>query len=121
MHRLALMLTLAGTAALATPLAARGQAKGPDTVPAGHVPPPGMCRVWVQGVPPSQQPAPTDCATAVRNRPSNGRVIFGDDVRRKKLKGKVPAASYRPERDDRFDRRRVRDTTPAVREPDSSG
>ncbi len=38
-----------------------------------------MCRVWVDGVPPGQQPAPTDCRTAIRNRPPNGRVIFGDD------------------------------------------
>ena len=38
-----------------------------------------MCRVWVDGVPPGQQPAPTDCRTAIRNRPRNGRVIFGDD------------------------------------------
>jgi hypothetical protein len=38
-----------------------------------------MCRIWLDGVPPGQQPAPTDCATAVRNRPANGRVIFGDD------------------------------------------
>lgn len=42
-------------------------------------PPPGMCRVWVDQVPASQQPAPTDCATAIRNRPPNGRVIFADE------------------------------------------
>jgi hypothetical protein len=30
-------------------------------------------------VPAGQQPAPTDCATAVRSRPANGRVLFGDD------------------------------------------
>jgi hypothetical protein len=39
-----------------------------------------MCRIWIDGVPPGQQPAPTDCASAVRNRPSNGRVLFGDDA-----------------------------------------
>ncbi|HEY0777274.1 MAG TPA: hypothetical protein VGD56_04830 [Gemmatirosa sp.] len=53
-------------------------AKDPD-VPVAYRPPPGMCRVWLSGVPATQQPAPTDCATAVRNRPSNGRVLFGDD------------------------------------------
>ena len=52
--------------------------KDPD-VPAAYRPPPGMCRIWLAGVPPNQQPAPTDCASAVRNRPSNGRVLFGDD------------------------------------------
>ena len=48
-------------------------------VPPAYRPPEGMCRIWVEGVPPNQQPAPTDCVTAVRNRPVNGYVIFGDD------------------------------------------
>jgi hypothetical protein len=48
-------------------------------VPADARPPKGMCRVWIDGVPAAQQPAATDCPTAVKNRPSNGRVIFGDD------------------------------------------
>jgi hypothetical protein len=47
-------------------------------VPQAYRPPAGMCRIWVEGVPAKQQPAPTDCVTAVRNRPVNGRVIFGD-------------------------------------------
>jgi hypothetical protein len=38
-----------------------------------------MCRIWLDDVPAGQQPAPTDCATAVKNKPQNGRVIFGDD------------------------------------------
>jgi hypothetical protein len=38
-----------------------------------------MCRIWLNDVPAAQQPAPTDCASAVRNRPAKGRVIFGDD------------------------------------------
>jgi hypothetical protein len=48
-------------------------------VPADARPPKGMCRIWIDGVPAAQQPAATDCPTAVKNRPSNGRVIFGDD------------------------------------------
>lgn len=48
-------------------------------LPPGFAPPAGMCRIWINNVPPSQQPAPTDCASAVKNRPLNGRVIFGDD------------------------------------------
>lgn len=47
-------------------------------VPPGHRPPPGMCRIWIDGVPPGRQPAPTDCATAERTRPANARVIYGD-------------------------------------------
>lgn len=48
------------------------------SVPKEQLPPKGMCRVWVDGVPASRQPAPTDCASAVRNRPPNARVIFPD-------------------------------------------
>lgn len=58
-----------------------------STVPNGYEPPAGMCRIWVYNVPASQQPAPTDCVTAVRNRPANARVIFGPDLP-KNWKGK---------------------------------
>jgi hypothetical protein len=47
-------------------------------VPPAFYPPAGMCRIWINQVPAAQQPAPTDCASAVRNRPANGRVLFGD-------------------------------------------
>ena len=57
--------------------------KQQPTVPPAYRPPQGMCRIWIEGVPPDQQPAPTDCVTAVRNRPVNGFVIFGDDSRKK--------------------------------------
>lgn len=52
---------------------------GGKTVPPKLRPPAGMCRIWLDGVPPGRQPAPTDCASALRNRPATGRVIFGDD------------------------------------------
>ena len=76
-------VTIAATAAVPAG-AQRNQLTGSDKIPAGHRPPAGMCRIWLDGVPPGQQPAPTDCATAVRNRPANGRVIFGDDYDPKK-------------------------------------
>jgi hypothetical protein len=60
-------------------------------VPPAYRPPAGMCRIWIEGVPANQQPAPTDCVTAVRNRPVNGTVIFGDSPKRgneKSRKGK---------------------------------
>jgi hypothetical protein len=69
-------LTLACTVGLAGVAHAQ---KGEDDVPRAYRPPPGMCRIWLDRVPAKQQPAPTDCPTAVRNRPSNGRVLFGDD------------------------------------------
>ena len=49
-------------------------------VPRAYLPPRGMCRIWVDGVPPKQQPAPTNCVTAIRNKPRNGRVIFGEEA-----------------------------------------
>ncbi|MEP7343921.1 MAG: hypothetical protein ABI877_01580 [Gemmatimonadaceae bacterium] len=49
-------------------------------VPKAYLPPAGMCRIWLDEVPPAQQPAPTDCATAIKNRPAKGRVVFGDEV-----------------------------------------
>lgn len=67
-------------AALALPGVVEAQAggRGKD-IPASERPPAGMCRIWLDDVPSAQQPAPTDCASAVRNRPAKGRVIFGDD------------------------------------------
>jgi hypothetical protein len=50
-------------------------------VPPAFFPPAGMCQV-----PAGQQSAPTDCASAVRNRPANGRVLFGDQPKGKKTK-----------------------------------
>jgi hypothetical protein len=55
------------------------QGRRDQVVPPGFFPPAGMCRIWINGVPAGQQPAPTDCASAVRNRPSNARVLFGDE------------------------------------------
>jgi hypothetical protein len=69
----------------ATPPTIRNLAPAPkktvehEGVPESHLPPPGMCRIWINNVPPVQQPAPTDCASAIKNRPSNGRVIFPED------------------------------------------
>lgn len=68
-------------AAVAVPGVAEAQRSGGTwRVPRGHEPPSGMCRIWVDGVPPGRQPAPMDCATAVRMRPRDARVIHGDRV-----------------------------------------
>lgn len=54
-----------------------------------------MCRIWLKDVPAAQQPAPTDCAAAVKNCPPNGRVIFGDTEESKdKEKPKIQAKSF---------------------------
>ena len=104
MNRARLIITMAGllaaSAAAAVPTDAQGRGRRPDDVPAGHRPPAGMCRIWLDGVPPGQQPAPTDCTSALRNRPSNGRVIFGDEPKDKDAKWR--------KNDERRDRKRER-------------
>lgn len=67
-----LNLSLVILAASAAPVVAQGRA-----VPAGFEPPAGLCRVWIDGVPASRQPAPTNCVKAERSRPINARVIYG--------------------------------------------
>ena len=42
-------------------------------------PPPGQCRVWLNGVPGSRQPAPTSCGQAAKMRTPGSTLIFGDD------------------------------------------
>ena len=107
MTRTRLILTLAGLLAIAAPAEAQGRGKGRDSIPTAYRPPAGMCRIWLDNVPPAQQPAPTDCASAVRNRPSNGRVIFGDEPKDKKERFK--SAPLRGDRDDAWERRRPED------------
>jgi hypothetical protein len=62
------------------------QSSREQIVPPAFYPPAGMCRIWINQVPAAQQSAPTDCASAVRNRPANGKVLFGDQPKGKKTK-----------------------------------
>jgi hypothetical protein len=74
-----------------------------DKVPPGHLPPAGMCRIWIDGVPPGHQPAPTDCQTAVATKPANARVIWGDQ-NAFPGKGKGKSAKHGLDKTDRIDR-----------------
>ena len=92
-----------GSGASAPLLAQRGQPprsqQKADSIPKQYRPPAGLCRIWIDGVPPAQQPAPTDCATAVKNKPSNGRVIYGEEKKPAAKDGgdnKLPIKSFRP-------------------------
>lgn len=90
-NRWGFALLAAGMLAVGSPAKSQGLPKLPmqfpglpkrtqgPAVPAAYRPPAGMCRIWIEGVPASQQPAPTDCVTAVRNKPVNGSVVFGAD------------------------------------------
>lgn len=91
------LLTLAAGLALtasAHVAGAQSRDRGKDDVPRDRRPPPGLCRIWLDNVPASQQPAPTDCATAVRNRPEGAKVIFPDD-RATPSKARLPMKSLK--------------------------
>ena len=82
------LLTLACTAGLAGVAHAQQAREAKATTCRRHIARrPGMCRIWLDKVPAKQQPAPTDCPTAVKNKPTNGKVLFGDDYVEK---GKKP-------------------------------
>ncbi|HET7565120.1 MAG TPA: hypothetical protein VFJ96_09020 [Gemmatimonadaceae bacterium] len=80
MRQLAFIVAAAASLAVAAPLHAQRADTTRNKVPDNQRPPAGMCRIWLNDVPAGQQPAPTDCATAIRHRPPNGRVVFGEPV-----------------------------------------
>ena len=50
-------------------------------IPRGHLPPPGLCRVWFYDRPAGHQPPPTKCRQAQRlaHHRYGGRVIWGGE------------------------------------------
>ena len=50
-------------------------------IPPGHMPPPGMCRIWIPGRPPGHQPAPGSCRVLSRQVPRGAYLIANDDHR----------------------------------------
>lgn len=94
--RLRLTKRTLATLALLAALPAQAEAQGRGTsgspdrraaadsaveIPKHLMPPAGKCRIWMRGVPAAQQPAPTDCTTALRQAPSNGVLVFGPALR----------------------------------------
>lgn len=73
-----IVVAVSGLLAIGTSVSAQGTERIPDS----YRPPPGMCRIWLSDVPPARQPEPTDCPTAIRRRPPNARVIFGEQPSR---------------------------------------
>lgn len=71
------VLLLALLPSLAEAQRRTSQPARPADMPADMMPPAGKCRVWMDGVSPQQQPAPTDCQSALRQKPANGVVVFG--------------------------------------------
>ncbi len=68
---------MAGATLIAASAGAGAQMRGPANIPAGYQPPPGMCRVWYNGVAPGRQPAPTDCGTARSRVTGNSFLVYG--------------------------------------------
>ena len=86
------------------PLAAQDKAQDTKaaTVPESAMPPAGMCRVWLRDVPERQQPAPTDCAAAIKTLPRDAMVLFGDLKRAARLSpsaGAVPTSRQQSARE----------------------
>ena len=103
MNRWTLSFLAIATIAAADQVGAQGRGRDRESVPREYRPPAGMCRIWLDNVPPKQQPAPTDCASAIRNKPANARVVFPE-----KSSGdrKLPVKSLRDRDDDRGGDRR---------------
>jgi hypothetical protein len=98
--------TRVGTNSPIGSVGANGTVYPTQNVPPGQVPPAGMCRIWIDGVPPGRQPAPTDCTTAQRNVPANGRVIYGSQAQPSYPNRTYPAGTVRNGRyDPRLDPR----------------
>ena len=60
------------------PSPARG--RSPSTaatlgIPPGHLPPPGMCRVWLPGEPPGHQPKSRSCSNIERTAPAGSYIV----------------------------------------------
>ena len=48
-------------------------------IPPGHMPPAGLCRIWIPGRSPGHQPAPGDCRTLSRQVPRGAYLLaYGD-------------------------------------------
>ncbi|MEJ7809498.1 MAG: hypothetical protein WKG32_03690 [Gemmatimonadaceae bacterium] len=125
MHRFVFALALSATA-VAVPLAAQNRGRNDEGIPPGQRPPAGMCRIWIDDVPPGRQPAPTDCATAERRRPSNARVIYGANTQSARRDNYCDPRNTRTDPDcpyddgrDRRDRRDDRADTRADRRGDN--
>ncbi len=49
----------------------------PAMVPPGHMPPPGLCRIWYPDRPPGHQPAPDRCGKLQHHVPPGAYLIYG--------------------------------------------
>lgn len=55
-------------------------------VPPGHLPPPGMCRVWLRGTPPGHQPKSRSCDGIVARAPAGAMILYRSGRDRKVIR-----------------------------------
>jgi hypothetical protein len=98
------------TVALASQSPAQEKQAEPELlpgIPTSALPPDGMCRVWLKDVPVGRQPAPTDCASAIKSRPRDAILLIGEPGKNAKGPARSPVnAMTRGQSEDLFNRRR---------------
>lgn len=55
----------------------QSQSQRPPMVPPGHMPPPGLCRIWYPDRPPGHQPAPDRCGKLKYHVPPGAYLVYG--------------------------------------------
>ena len=58
-------------------------------IPKGHLPRPGLCRIWFPGRPPGQQPPPGDCAELAARVPPGAWLLSRPFKEKKKVHVRV--------------------------------
>jgi len=80
LHALVLLAS-AGAALVGRPAGAQAVSTL-SGIPIEMFPPPGTCRIWLDGVAAVRQPPLMECAVAQQNAPANSRVVYGVTARR---------------------------------------
>ena len=58
-------------------------------IPPGHLPAPGMCRVWLPGTPPGHQPRPRSCERIERTAPAGSWIVSRPTADKKRVHVRV--------------------------------
>lgn len=83
-----------GTATQPAPAVSRTPSASSSTaatlgIPPGHLPPPGLCRVWMPGTPPGHQARARNCANIERSAPAGSWILYRPSKDRKVVQVRV--------------------------------